>query len=352
MSIRPEFPELNPREKEVLGYIIQNFITTATPVASQSLVQRNRLNVSSATVRSAMNTLEAKGLLNHPHTSAGRVPTDLGYRFYVDTLMRQAFLTREEEEALDRLALTVKNDMDEGVRSAARILARLSNLLAVVISPRYAQGIFRKMELISLSSNRLMVVLTIDSGYVRTVSVEVESEISRKHLDYISSILNERLSGIVISEIAANIGEIVADIRDEDESGLIRVFVDSADTIFDETDVKRFHFGGVEYIALQPEFNDLSQYKSIIELIENEHLIVHLLENETKDQEISIRIGSENELRHIGQCSVVSASYNIGNIKGAVGLVGPTRMNYPRMVALVDQISQRLSRGESFRTLR
>src|SRR5690606_37740478 len=129
-----------------------------------------------------------------------------------------------------------------------------------------------------LSSTRLLVVLTIDSGIVRTVSIEVESEISRSNLDHISSVLNERLSGIVISDIAAKIKEIVADLQDDDQTGLIRVFVDSADTIFDETDVKRFHFGGVEYIALQPEFNDLSQYRSIVELIENENLIVHLFD--------------------------------------------------------------------------
>ncbi len=346
MAAKAEYPDLSAREREVLGYIIQNFITTATPVASQSLVQRHRLGISPATVRSAMSTLETKGLLNHPHTSAGRIPTELGYRFYVDTLMRQVYLTREEEQALDRIAQAAKTDLEDGVRSAARILARLSNMLAIVISPRYAKGTFRKMELINLSSNRLLVVLTIDSGLVRTVSIEVETEISRTNLEHVSRILNERLSGIVISDIATKIREIVADLRDDDHTGLIRVFVDSADTIFDETDMKRFHFGGVEYMALQPEFNDLSQYRSIVELIENENLIVHLFENEHESEEVSIRIGRENQLHHVEQCSVVSASYNIGNIRGAVGLVGPTRMNYPRMVALVDQLSQRLSRGE------
>lgn len=347
MAVRVEFPDLSARERDVLGYIIQNFITTATPVASQSLVHNHRLGISSATVRTAMNTLESKGLLNHPHTSAGRVPTELGYRFYVDTIMRQVYLTREEEQALDRIAHVAKTDLEDGVRTAARILARLSNMLAVVISPRYAKGIFRKMELINLSSNRLLVVLTIDNGLVRTVSIEVESEISRLYLDHISGILNERLSGIVISEIAAKIHELVADLKDDDKTGLIRVFVDSADTIFDETDVKRFHFGGAEYIALQPEFNDLSQYRSIVELIENENMIVHLFENDSASEEVSIRIGRENQLHHIEQCSVVSASYSIGNIRGAVGLVGPTRMNYPRMIALVDQMSQRLSMGET-----
>ena len=340
-----EYPELNQREREVLSYIIQSFITTATPVASQSLVKQNRMDVSSATIRSAMNSLESKGLLNHPHTSAGRVPTELGYRFYVNSLMRQAYLSKEEVQALDRISMTVKNDMEEGVKAAARILARLSNLLAVVISPKYAQGIFRKLELIHLSSNRLLVVLTIESGLVRTVSIEVETEISRGNLDLIASQLNERLSGITIADISAKILELVADLKEEDRTGLIRVFIDSADTIFDETDLKRFHFGGVEYIALQPEFNDLSQYRSIVELIENENLIIHLFDDTHQYEEVNIRIGRENQLHHIEQCSVVSASYTIGNSKGAVGLVGPTRMNYPRMVALVDQISQRLSRN-------
>lgn len=341
------FPELNNREKEVLQYIIQNFIVTASPIASKTLVERHKLNVSSATVRSAMNELERKGYLDHPHTSAGRIPTEQGYRYYVNSLMQVGELSHSEKKKLDALEQFISQDLEDAVKSASRMLARLSNLLAVVVAPKLANGVFRKIDLVSLSSTRLMIVLTVESGLTRTISIEVESEIEHEELDKVARTLNERLSGYVISEIPEQIHEMLADYEEYDRSGLIRVFIDSADTIFDDNHLKNFHFGGVEYIALQPEFSDLSNYKSIVELVEDEDLIIHLFENQHKpeQQEVKVRIGTENKLQQIEQCSVVSTNYNIGNVHGTIGLVGPTRMNYPRMVALVEQLANRFNKS-------
>lgn len=344
-----EYPELSQREKDVLQFIIQDFIKTANPVASKTLVSQHQLNVSSATVRNAMNSLENKGYLNHPHTSAGRVPTDLGYRFYVHSLMRYDQLSRQEQSQLDKLTLRFTNDIDDGVVTAARLLARLSNLLAVVVAPKLARGIFNKLEIISLSSTRLMVVLTIQSGLAKTVNIEVESELSRTDLDKATAFLNERLQGQQLSQIARHIREMLSDYEDDSNSGLIRVFIDSADTIFEDQHVRKFHFGGAEYIAMQPEFSDLSQYRGIVELIENEDMIIHLLENQADgltDSEVRVRIGTEHNMQQIEQCSVVSASYSLGSVTGTIGLVGPKRMNYPRMIALVEQLANRFNKAK------
>ncbi|HKJ32223.1 MAG TPA: heat-inducible transcriptional repressor HrcA [Balneolales bacterium] len=336
-----DYPDLTKRERDVLQYVIQNFIITANPIASKTLVKKHKLPVSSATVRNAMNNLEQKGYLDHPHTSAGRIPTELGYRFYVNSLMQSTQLSVEEKEVLDQWEEILNNGMDDAVQSAARILAKLSNLLAVIISPKYANGIFRKIELVSLSSTRLMVIITIESGLARTVNVEVESELTRDDLDKVSRILNERLSGYKLSEISNEIEEMLADYESHDETGLIRVFIDSADTIFEDHQFRRFHFGGVEYIAMLPEFSDLSNFKSIIELVEDEDLIIHLFDSDHDINKVKVRIGRENKIQQIEQCSVVSANYAIGNIKGTIGLVGPTRMNYPRMINLVEQLAYR-----------
>ena len=348
ISKRDNLPELTSREQELLQYIIQNFIVTASPVASKTLVDRHNLSISPATVRNTLTSLEKKGLLNHPHTSAGRVPTDEGYRYYVNSLMQVSNLNEKELEHLDRLNDYINIGMDEAVKSASRMLARLSNLLAVVVAPKLAGGVFRKLELISLSSSRLMIVLTVESGLVKTISIEVESELDRNELEKISRVLNERLSGIVLSEIPKKIRLMLSDYESEDKTGLIRMFIDSADTIFDNRDVHNFHFGGVEYIAMQPEFNDLSNYRSIVELLEDEDMIVHLFDENSNqpesDNEVIVRIGNENKLQQIEQCSVVSTNYRIGNIKGTIGLVGPTRMNYPRMVALVEQLASRFNK--------
>ncbi len=340
------FSELTNREQEVLRYIIQNFIVTASPVASKTLVERYRLNISSATVRNTMNSLESKGLLDHPHTSSGRIPTELGYRIYVNSLMRVSVLSKEEKQILDTLQTFMNSDVDEAVQSAARILARLSNLLAVVVAPKLGQGVFRKIELVSISSNRILVVLTIESGIVKTFSVEVQTEIEPGELERVARFLNERLQGYKLSEITRKIDEMLADYQEEVHSGLMRVFIDSADTIFDDRQLRKFHFGGVEYMALQPEFNDLGNYKGIVELLENEDMIVHLFDEndaQANKKEVQIRIGKENKIQQVEQCSVVSANYHYGGIKGTIGLVGPTRMNYSRMVALVEQLANRFN---------
>lgn len=348
-SKQVSLPDLSSREQELLQYIIQNFIVTASPVASKTLVEKHKLGISPATVRNTLTSLEKKGLLKHPHTSAGRVPTDEGYRYYVNALMQVSGLTNKELEHLDQLEDYITVDMDEAVKSASKLLGRLSNLLAVVVAPKLARGIFQKLELISLSSTRLMVVLTVESGLVKTISIEVESEIDRNELDKIAGILNERLSGIVLSEIPNKIKWMLSDYESEDKSGLIRMFIDSADTIFDNREVQNFHFGGVEYIALQPEFTDLSNYRSIVELVEDEDMIVHLFDDDSQqsksDSDVVVRIGNENKLRQIERCSVVSTQYRIGNSEGTIGLVGPTRMNYPRMVALVEQLATRFNKA-------
>ena len=340
------FSELTNREQEVLSCIIQNFIVTASPVASKTLVERYRLNVSSATVRNAMNSLESKGLLDHPHTSSGRIPTEDGYRIYVNSLMQVSVLSREERQILDSIQGYLTSDVDDAVQSAARILARLSNLLAVVIAPKLAHGVFRKIELLSISSNRILVVLTIESGIVKTLSVEVQTEIRPDELDRVARFLNERLHGYKMTEIARKIDDMLTGFDGEDQAGLIRVFIDSADTIFDDHQLRKFYFGGVEYMALQPEFNDLSSYKGIVELLENEDMIIHLFDEsdqENQDREVHIRIGKENKIQQAEQCSVVSANYHYGGIQGTIGLVGPTRMNYSRMVALVEQLANRFN---------
>lgn len=344
-----EYPELSQREKEVLQFIIQDFIKTANPVASNMLVKQHQLNVSSATVRNAMNTLETKGFLDHPHTSAGRVPTELGYRFYVNSLMYYDRLTTSEQFALDKISATLASDLDDGVITAARLLAKLSNLLAVVVAPKLANGTFNKLEIISLSSTRLLIVLTIQSGLAKTVSIEVESEITRSDLDKATAFLNDRLQGQKLSDIAQRIREMLTDYEHRDSSGLIRVFIESADNIFEDQQVRKFHFGGAEYIAMQPEFTDLSHFRGIVELIEDEDMIIHLLENSDEnefDKEVRVRIGTENKIQQIEQCSVVSTNYTIGSVTGTIGLVGPKRMNYPRMIALVEQLANRFNKAK------
>lgn len=345
-----DFPDLNGREKEILQQIIQNFIITANPVPSKELAMAHHFNVSSATIRSTMQSLEKKGFLDHLHTSSGRIPTEMGYRFYVNSLMKSSKLTKKEHEALNAWTETMNRGVNDAIQSASHLLSRLSNLLAIVIAPRYANSVFRKLDLIDIGGHKLLVVLTIESGLLKTITIEVENPISSADLTQVTSMLNERFSGLRLSEISGNITEVLSDFSEEDKTGLIRIFMDSAEDIFDDNQVRRFYFGGVEYMAMQPEFTDLKRYKSIVELIENEDLIIHLFEDELQSNhsDVKIRIGSETKIQQISTCSVVSANYKLGNAKGTIGLVGPTRMNYPKMVAFVEHLANRINQNNQF----
>ncbi|HKI44093.1 MAG TPA: heat-inducible transcriptional repressor HrcA [Balneolales bacterium] len=332
---------LEHREREILEYVIRNFIITANPIASRKLVEKHHLNISSATVRNVMNSLEKKGYLDHQHTSSGRIPTEKGYRLYVNSLMRISQLSKSDWAALQAWEQTLTPNLNEAVQGATRMLSRLTNLLVVVLTPQFANAILKKIELIDLSSTRLLIVLTIESGLAKTVTMEVESGLHPDELDNIARVLNERLSGLSLSEITKHIDEALADAREKDKTGLIRIFIDSADDLFEDKQFRRFHFGGVEYIAMQPEFNDLNNLKSIIEFVEDDDLIIHLFDGAARSNEVNVRIGKENKIQQIEHCSVVSANYAIGNVTGTIGLVGPTRMNYPRLINLIDQFANR-----------
>jgi heat-inducible transcriptional repressor len=341
------FQELTSRESEVLQLIIRQFIISASPVGSKTLVTKQGLPVSSATIRNAMHALEEKGYVQHTHTSSGRIPTELGYRYYVNTILQQKSELDEHTHALlNELPANLVTDMDAGLKSVARTVARITNLLTVIIAPKLADNVLRRLEMIHLGGHHVLLVLNLMSAPARTFTVEVENEISSEPLEKLVPLLNERLSGLQLSHISSAIREMLADFQSVDETGLIRVFVDSADMIFDDHHLRRFHFGGVEYMAMQPEFSDLKQYRSIVELVENENLIIHLLERNVNPASVHIAIGSENPLVQASQCSVVSAEFTMGRSRGTLGLVGPTRMDYPRLVALVEQVTARISRKD------
>jgi heat-inducible transcriptional repressor len=334
---------LSSREHDVLHQIVHRFVQSAVPVASKTLAQGDGFAVSPATIRNAMSALEQKGYLEHPHTSAGRVPTQLGYRYFVDSLLTIPSLTSYEQSALDALSGPLPDSIDHAVHEGARLLAKLSHTLAVVIAPKLSDAVFRSMDCVSLSSTRLLVVLTVDSGLLRTVTMEVRSDIQRSDLDRVTSVLNERLSGRRLSHIAQNIRLMLNEDVALDRTGLLRILIDRADMLFEDRRVRRIHVGGVEYLALHPEFTDLDRYKGLIECLEDQSTIVHLLEDHAPETQLSVKIGTEHQTPGLEECSMVSMPYSIGSNRGTIGLVGPKRMDYPRMMALVQQLASRFN---------
>jgi len=335
--------ELNDRERGILRHIVHNYILTAIPVGSRYISKRIEAQLSPATIRNVMADLEDEGFLSHPHTSAGRVPTDLGYRYYVDYLMEVEQLTEAEKQAIqDQLDKTP--DPTELLRETSRLLGKISKQLSVVSSPHFSSGTFEKIELIPITSSRLLVVISIRSGLVRTIMLEVGLDVRREVLDRVGSLLNERLSGLTLQQIRESFPERVRDVQDE-QTGLVRLFIDSVDEMFTDVHDEKVHIAGTQNIIEQPEFVDPKNFRSVIELIENQDMIVHLLEkHEGSDKNFVITIGSENDESRAQDYSVVTATYNIEGITGRVGLIGPKRMNYSKLVPLVDHVAKTIAR--------
>ncbi|HTR80208.1 MAG TPA: heat-inducible transcriptional repressor HrcA [Bacteroidota bacterium] len=334
---------LNERERTILRSVIYSFIQTATPVGSRYISKHQGLGLSPATVRNVMSDLEYLGYIDHPHTSAGRIPTDKGYRFYVDSLIELENLSEREQSSIQS-QIHASADPDEVLRETSRLLGTISHQLGIVSTPRVSGGIFEKLELVPISSSRIMVIISIGSGLVKTIMMEVHSEIPKNKLEEVSRLLNERLSGLTLKQIRATFADRVRDMQDE-ETGLVRLFVESVDKVFDETRNKeKVHIGGTQSLLAQPEFSNAKNFRGIVELLENEDIIVHILEkNDPGEGNISIMIGSENHDDKMRDLSVVTSQYTVGDISGTIGIIGAKRMDYSKMIPLVDYMAKTIS---------
>jgi heat-inducible transcriptional repressor len=341
--------ELTERQREILRLIVRHYVLTANPVGSRYLTRVSSLGLSDATTRNAMADLEYYGYIDHPHTSAGRMPTDKGYRLYVNDLMARERPTDAERKAVAR-SLANAITPEDILAESSNILAKLSRQLSMVMLPSLDDGILERVEIVQLSLNRLLVVLAASSGRVRTVTMETESDIGQSKLDSLRAVLNERLAGRSFREIKATFRERMSDLSAH-ESSVLRLFIDSPEKLFDEPGAERVKISGAKNIFAQPEFQKKNlasdeEFQSIIELIDNEEVVIHVLERTGQidpSGSISIRIGSELEERNMTNYSLICTKYQIGDQTGIIGLIGPKRMDYGRIAPLVEYVGRAMS---------
>ncbi len=337
--------ELNEREKNILRYIIQQFILTASPVGSRNITKRYELGISPATVRNIMSDLEESGYIDHPHTSAGRIPTDKGYRFYVDSLMDIPRLRNSEKERINKSLDPENIEAGELIRTASVLLSSITKQLACVTYPNIETGIFEKLQIVPINPKRILVAISIKSGLVKTITLELDSEIKPEMVNSIQNLLNERLSGLSLREIHLSHNERFSDIA-ENEKAVIRLFIDSVDKIVkDMKKPDKVVITGASNVIRQPEFEDPDKFQGVIELIEDKDIIVHILEKsmESVDNRVFISIGSENKSQKLSEYSFISKEYKIGDITGSLGIIGPKRMEYSKTIAIVDYVTKILS---------
>lgn len=340
-SVTHEWSELGERERSVLQSLVGAYVATAEPVASRTVSRRYLLDVSPATIRNTMVDLEEMGYLWQPHTSAGRIPTDKGYRFYVDSLMGQLGLTPAEKRALERkLQASIRErDIQDVLQQVAKVIASVSEQLGIVLSPLFDMGVFRRLDLVQVTERKILMAVTVESGLVRTIVFEAKSKVRPSKLAETCQLVNERLSGLLVGEIRRSMAERLRWVSRGDPK-LIRFLVEQADTLFRFDFADDLHLVGTTNIFSQPEFSDRDRVTHFLELLEDREGIVCLLASRAREGGVRITIGSENPSEHMRDCSLVTSVYEIGNVRGLIGVLGPTRMRYSRVASLVDYAAQ------------
>lgn len=337
-------PGLSERELRVLEAVIKSYVETAEPAGSRTLSHRFGLGVSPATIRNTMSDLEEKGYLFHPHTSAGRIPTDKAYRVYVDSLLRIAPLAAPERDKLAEQISGGGSAIETILRRAAQSLGILTQELGVALGPRLDQATLQRLELVRLSSERLLMVLTLTGGAMRTIFVELRGEIADSALAEVTAVLNERLAGLEIREIRASLGTRLRDATaGADAHDLLNIFVQEGEQLFESAipfGDDQVVLGQASVLADQPEFATEEGLRRLINLTETRHVLGDFLRRRNNTQGISITIGNEHDDPRLENWTVVTAEYHAGALTGVIGVIGPTRMPYDKVISLVSHTSR------------
>ena len=340
--------QLSKRERRVLEAVIQTYVETAEPAGSRTLSRRFGLGVSPATIRNTMSDLEEKGFLFHPHTSAGRVPTNKAYRAYVDALLGgpPAVASLEHDRLTEALSAH-DSPIETILRRAAQSLGILTQELGVAMGPRLAKSLLRSLDLVRVSSERLLMVLALEGGAVRTVFVEITGSVAESALAQVTKVLNERLAGLSLEEIRTSLGVRLRDSTSVPEAReLLNIFVEEAETLFDESlaiGEGPVLLGQASLLAEQPEFAEVDRMRRLIELTERPQALAEALRRRGETSGISITIGTEHDDERLRDFTVVTSEYHTGSLAGVIGVIGPTRMPYEKVISLVNHTSQLLS---------
>jgi heat-inducible transcriptional repressor len=333
--------QLSERELKVLEAVVQTYIETAEPAGSQTIARRFGLGVSPATIRNTMSELEDKGYLFHPHTSAGRIPTDRAYRVYVNEIMRLAPPSREARHALQAELLGARSAVEEILRRAAQVLGVLTQELGVAVAPALDELVLERLELVAVSSERLLLVFNLRSGLVRTIFVEVPGRVPGETVQEVSRVLNERLGGLTLQQIRATLPERLRDAGSgTGDRELLNIFIAEGEEIFGLADDRNaVVLGSAQMLADQPEFASNTRMRELLVLTEGRELLKQALASR-RETGVSITIGGENPDSRLSGFTLVTASYEAGALKGVIGVMGPTRMPYDKIIGLVEHTSR------------
>jgi len=338
--------ELNDRKKKILQAIIDEYIGTAEPVGSRSISKKNELGLSSATIRNEMADLEELGFLVQPHTSAGRIPSDMGYRFYVNSLMQRYQMSVEAMEAMTGEFKKRVNQLDTIIKKASLMMSSLTDYTTIISSPVFHQSQIKKIDLVSLGGDNVMLILVTKAGMVKNqiMSFPMNDETAARFAE----VLNRRLSGLTIDEITF---EKIQALQGELEKAFEihpKILIQILDFIYktieslDETEI---YVNNAKSILKYPEYSDINKAQEMLSFLEDQKNLRSIISNPNEGKKTKVVIGSENALKQLHDCSLVTANYSLGDkVIGKIGVIGPKRMNYAKVIASLDCIASHIDK--------
>ena len=327
---------LTDRDREVLEAIITDYIQSAEPVGSRTVSKKSKIGLSPATIRNVMTDLEEMGFLTQPHTSAGRVPTDRAFRFYVDSILEVRKLKLVDRGRIEMGFQDEGMDTNEIMKRASSLLSLLSKQTGVILAPRFGSNIFKHIEFIKLREKTILVIIVCKSGEVQNKLIESDELMSQDELDKYSRYLTEIMGGLSLVEARRKILEEVKKEKVLFDKLMYRALQLSQKALEDEGGGD-LYIEGKTNILQSPEFADLEKMRTLLQAFEEKTKIVKLLDKALLAQGMQIFIGAENEFNEMKDCSVIAAPYSRENFTlGTLGIIGPTRMDYPSIIPIVD----------------
>jgi heat-inducible transcriptional repressor len=331
---------LSERQRMILSAIIDDYVRSAEPIGSRSISKRGNVSFSPATIRNEMSDLEEMGFLEQPHTSAGRIPSHKGYRYYVDHLLQQDSLGSHDLDAMKITFAQRIQEMEDVIQHVAGMLSSLTNYTSVVLGPEVFSTTLKHLQIIPLNDTSAVAIIVTNTGHVENKTVTIPEGMAMSEIEKVVNILNARLKNVPLlqfksklyNEISAELSKYVSGYED-----LISV----VESVLQNDEKDRIFLSGTTNMLIQPEFKDVDKIKSILDLLDETPTLVRLFTPSIEG--VEVKIGTENSIAAINNCSLITASYSIGDSPiGTIGIIGPTRMEYARVINLLNVVSKHL----------
>lgn len=336
--------EMDERKHKILKAIVQDYIATAEPIGSRTISKKNELGVSPATIRNEMADLEEMGLIEQPHTSAGRVPSDTGYRYYVDYLMDPLILNKEDKKTINHEITSRLSEVQEVIAYTGKLISQVTNLTSIVLGPKSSSSVLKNLYFLPYEQGKAIMVTVKENGAVENDIVDIGQDTTPEELQLLANIFNQKMSGTRVQDLKRGlIDEIYGELSRKRR--IIDGMMGILERTFDDKDgmgEERIYLGGTLNMLDQPEFRDIDKVRSLFSVLGENNKLKELFKSD--QQGINVMIGAENAEQVFRNCSVISATYQInGKQIGSVGVLGPTRMDYGKAIAIVDYMTKSLS---------